>query len=64
MFETSGSRHSCSSLEFLDQLPGIEGIQEVDVARTAVDHFDRKLPSVIHIDARRFLIWITSVLKC
>jgi PAS domain-containing protein len=64
VFETSGSRHSCSSLEFLDQLPGIEGIQEVDVARTAVDHFDRKLPSVIHIDARRFLIWITSVLKC
>ena len=34
------------------------------LARTAVDHFDRKLPSVIHIDARRFLIWITSVLKC
>ena len=64
MFETSGSRHSCSCLQFLDQLPRVESIQEVDVARTAVDNFDRQFPSVIHIDARRLLIRIASVLKC
>ena len=64
VFETSGSRHSCSSLQFLDQLPRIESIQEVDVAWSAVDNFDRQFPSVIHIDARRLLIRIASVLKC
>ena len=57
-WETSGS------LELLDQLLRIEGIEEVDVARTAVNHFDREFASILHEDSGRLLVRITSVLEC
>ena len=40
MLERGSSGQTGSCLQFLHQLPGIKGIEEIDVARTAVDHFD------------------------
>ena len=40
VLERSSSWQTCCSLQLLHQLPGIEGIQEIDVARTTVNHFD------------------------
>ena len=38
------------SLQFLHQLPGVEGVEEIDVAGTAIDHFDGEL-ALGHKDA-------------
>ena len=41
MFERGSGRKTCCSLQLLHQLPSIKGIEEVDIARTTVNHFDR-----------------------
>ena len=50
-------------LEFLNQLPGIQCIQEVDVSGTAVEHLDREFRPILHIDACGFLIWVAAVFQ-
>ena len=62
MFEGGGSGQTGGGLELADQLPGIEGVEEIDVARTTVNHFDGQL-SLGHEDTRGFLIRIASVLQ-
>ena len=61
VFERCGGRHAGGFFQFLDQLPTVEGIQEVDVPRTAVEHFNRQF-AFGHINTRGFLIRIASVL--
>ena len=43
------------------QLPAVESIQEIDITRFAGKHLDRKLTSVFHINAGRFLVGVASI---
>ena len=63
VLETGGGGQSGGSLELLDQLPAVQGIEEVDVAGAAVDDRDGQFP-LLHIDAGRLLVRIASVLEC
>ena len=40
MLERGSCGQTGSSLQLLHQLPGIKGVEEIDVTRTAVDHFN------------------------
>ena len=50
-------------LELLDQLPGVERVQEVDVARTAVEDGDGQVAAVLHVDLGWLLIRVAAVLQ-
>ena len=64
MLERSGSGKSRSLAQLPHQLPRVQGIEQVDIARTAIHHFNGQLTTVGHKDARRLLIRIASVLQC
>ena len=61
MLERGGSGQASGLFQFFYQLPRVEGVEEVDVAWTAVEHFDGQL-AFGHVDARRLLVRIASVL--
>ena len=54
---------SQSSLELLNQLPAVEGIQEVDISGSAVENLNGQFLSIFHIDFGRLLIRITAVFQ-
>ena len=63
VFEGSCCRQAGGLLELLDQLPAVEGVQEIDVARFAVEHLDWQLASVLHKDAGRLLIGVAAIFQ-
>ena len=58
----SGGGHTGGFLQFFHQLPSVQGIQEVDVSRSSVQHGDGQFP-LLHVDAGRLLVGVTAVLK-
>ena len=50
-------------LQLLDQLIGIQGIQEVDVAGAAVEHRNGQIRAVSHIDRGGFLVGVAAVFQ-
>ena len=62
MFERGSSSHSRGRFQLFDELPTVECIKKIDVARSAVEHFDRQF-AFVDENARRLLIRITSVFK-
>ena len=63
VLERRGRRHPGSLFQFLHQLPSVQRVQEIDVAGTAVQHFNGQFP-LLHIDAGRLLIGVAAVLQC
>ena len=63
MLEGSGANHTGGLLQFTNELPGIQGVQEIDVSRSAAQDGDGQFPTVIHIDAGRLLIGVATVLQ-
>ena len=49
MLEGGCASHAGGLLQFLDKLPGVQGIHEVDVAGPAVQDGDGQLAAVVHI---------------
>lgn len=62
VLERSGRRNAGGGFQLADKLPAVQGVEEVDVARSAVQHFDGEFP-LFHVDARRLLIGIAAVLQ-
>ena len=50
-------------LQFLDQLIGIQGIQEVDVAGAAVEHRNGQIRAVSHIDRGGLLVGVAAIFQ-
>ena len=63
VLEGSGTGHAGGLLQLLDQLPGVQGIHEVDVAGTAVQDGDGQLAAVMHIQGSGLLIGVAAVLQ-
>ena len=63
VLEGSSCRKTGSFLQLLDQLPAVEGIQEVDVSRFAVEYLQRQFTAVFHKNAGWFLIWVASIFQ-
>jgi len=63
VLEGSYSGKTESFLEFLNELIGVESVEEVDVAGTTVENGDGKIASVLHEDSGRLLIGVTTVLE-
>ena len=49
-------------LDILDELPAVERIQEIDVAGTSVQNLNRELGTILHINLRRFLVRVHTIL--
>ena len=63
MLEGGGAGHAGGFLQFLDQLPGVQGVHEVDVAGTAAEDGDGQLAAVVHVQGSRLLIGIAAILE-
>ena len=62
MLEGGGGDHAGGFLEIGNQLPAVQCIEEVDIARTAIQDLDRKIRAVVHVDLRRLLIRVHTIL--
>ena len=51
VLKRSCRRQSGSRLQLADKLEGVECVEKIDIARLAVEHLDRKLCSVCHINS-------------
>ena len=63
VLEGSGGRKPCCLLEFPDELPGVERVQEVDVSGLSAEHLDGQIGSVLHEDPGRLLIGVAAILE-
>lgn len=62
MLETGSRGQAGGLLQLAHQLPGVKGVQEVDIAGTAVQHLDGQLP-LLHVDAGWLLVGVATVLQ-
>ena len=62
VLERSGGDHTGGFLEIGNELPAVQCIEEVDIARTAIQNLDRKVRAVVHVDLRRLLIRVHTIL--
>ena len=62
VLEGCGCDHTGGFLEIRNQLPAVQCIEEVDIAWTAVQNLDRKIRAVVHVDLRRLLIRVHTIL--
>ena len=62
VLETGCCRKTCSGFQFLHQLPAVQRVKEVDVARPSTEYFNRKF-ALFHIYTGRFLIGIAPVFE-
>ena len=63
VLERGNCRESERGFEFLNELPRVESIEEVDVTGSATQNFDGKLASILHINLCRLLIGVTTVFE-
>ena len=61
MFEGCSGGEPGGFFQFPHQLPAVEGIEKIDIAGLSGKYLDRKVGSVFHIDAGRFLVGVASV---
>ena len=50
-------------LELFHELPGVEGVEEVDVAGAAAEDLDGEIGAVVHVDLRGLLIGVAAVFQ-
>ena len=62
MLERSGRRKAERRFQFPHKLPAVERVQQVDIARAAVEHGDRKL-ALFHEYARGLLVRVAAVFQ-
>src|SRR5689334_8408712 len=60
MLKGGGSRQLQSLTEFFHQLPGVERIEQINIARCSVEHGKGQC-SIFDKNAGRFLMWITPI---
>ena len=61
MLERSSGGETGGLFQFADQLPAIECVEKIDIARFAAEYLHRKVASVFHEDPGRFLIGVATV---
>ena len=62
VLEGRGGGQAGGLLQLLHQLPGVEGVQEVDIPRLAVEHLDGQL-ALLHEDAGGLLVGVAAVFQ-
>ena len=50
-------------LQLLNELPGVQRVQKIDVAGTAVENGDGQIGTVGHVDFRGLLVGIAAVFQ-
>ncbi len=63
VLEAGGGGQAGGGLELPDQLPGVQGVQKVDVAGLAVEHGDGQIAAVPHEDAGGLLVGVAAVFE-
>ena len=63
MLEGRHGDHARGLLQLLHKLPGVEGVQEIDIAGAAVQNGDGQLGAVRHVDLRGLLVGVAAVFQ-
>ena len=63
MLERRGCRKARSFLQFLHKLPAVQGIQEIDVSRSAVQDHQWQIAAIFHIDGCGQLVRVAAVFQ-
>ena len=62
VLEAGGGGQARGAFQLTHQLPAVEGVQKVDIARPAAEHLDGQL-AVLHEDARGLLVGIAAIFQ-
>ena len=63
VLEGSGSGKARGGLQLAHELPGVEGVEEVDVAGLAVENGKGQVGAVLHVNAGGLLVGVAAVLE-
>ena len=63
MLEGSSAGQAQGFFQLGNELPGIECVEEVNVAGPSAENLQREILAVFHINAGGFLVGVASVLK-
>ena len=63
VLEGGGGGQAGGLFQRAHQLPGVEGVHEVDVARPAVEHGQGQIPAAVHKDAGGLLVGVAAVFQ-
>ena len=63
VLERSGSRKTGGFAQLADELPAVHRVEQVDVARAAVEDGERQLSLILHEDAGWLLVRVASVFE-
>ena len=63
VLEGGGGGQAGGGLQLAHELPGVEGVEEVDVAGLAVEHGEGQVGAVPHENLRRLLVGVAAVLE-
>ena len=64
MLKGSSCRQASGLFQLLNQLPAVEGIQKVNIARTAIEHLNGQLSAISHVNSCLCLVGITTIFQC
>ena len=64
MLEGSSCWQTSGLFQLLNQLPAVEGIQKVNIARTAIEHLNGQLSAISHVNSCFGLVGITTIFQC
>ena len=63
MLKGCSSNHAGCSLQFLNQLPGVQRIHEIDITGAAIQNRDRQFTSIMHVKFCRLLIRVAAIFQ-
>ena len=63
MLKRGGGRQAGGLLQLLDQLPAVQGVHKVDIARASVQDRNRQITSIRHIEFGRLLVGVAAILQ-
>ena len=63
VLEGGGGGQACGLLQLLHQLPGVEGVQEINIPGLAVEDLQGQVPAVLHKDAGGLLVGVAAVFQ-
>ena len=63
VLEGGGRRQAGGLFQLFDQLPGIEGVEEIDISRTSAENLYRQIAPVVHVNPGGLLIGVAPVFQ-
>ena len=63
MLKRSCCTHASSFLQFRNQLPAVQSIQQIDIAGLTVQYGNWQTTTILHVDSGRLLVGVASIFQ-